>query len=210
MGLLFVLRWIRRVVVAVVLLVVLAFFITCASVWYVARQDERPRSDAIIVMGASQFNGRPSSVFAARLAHAKTLYDDRVATRIVTVGGGQPGDRFTEAEAGARWLSDRGVPRSALVVLAEGGDTLASLRAADRVYERNRWRSAVLVTDPWHELRSRRMASDLGIDAAVSPARSGPAVRTRATQIRYIAREAAAYLYYRVFHSDATKGPGAL
>ncbi|GAC1327341.1 MAG: YdcF family protein [Mycobacteriales bacterium] len=184
--------------------------VTALRVWQVARTDNRRPADVIIVLGASQFDGRPSAVFQARLDHALSLYKDKVAPRIVTVGGGQPGDRFTEGEAGALYLGENRLPASALVPVGEGRDTLASLQAAAPVLAQSSWRSAVLVTDPWHCLRSRQMAHDLGIKAETSPARTGPAVHDRGTEIRYVARETAAYLYYRVFHRGFDAGPSAV
>ena len=89
------LRWFRRLVTAVVLGVLLVVGGTATSVWWVARQDDRPISDAIIVLGASQFDGRPRSVFQARLQHARRLFEAGVAPRVITVGGGAPGDRTT-------------------------------------------------------------------------------------------------------------------
>jgi uncharacterized SAM-binding protein YcdF (DUF218 family) len=180
---------------------------TAVTVWWTARQDDRPRSDAIVVLGASQFDGRPSSVFKARLQHARALWEDGVAPQVVTVGGGQPGDRTTEAEAGAAFLEERGVD---VVAVPEGRNTLQSMEAVERVMADHGWRSAVLVTDPWHSLRSRTMARDQGIDAQTSPTRAGPSVRTRDTQIRYILRETAAYLYYRVLGRSGEAGPSAV
>ena len=177
---------------------------TGVRVWWFARQDARPASDAIVVLGASQFDGRPSSVLEARLEHAKELYDDGVAPRVVTVGGSAPGDRFTEAQAGRAYLQDRDVPD--VVAVGEGRDTLQSLQALRREMDAQGWRSAVLVTDPWHALRSERMARDLGIEAESSPTRRGPSVRTRATEVRYIARETAAYLFYRAFGRSSDGG----
>ena len=200
-------RWVRRLVALLVALVLLVVGGTAASIWWVARQDDRPRSDAIVVLGASQFDGRPSSVFEARLEHAKRLYDAGVAPRVVTVGGGAPGDRTTEGAAGARYLESRGVDA---VAVPEGRDTLQSLRAVDRLFDDRGWASAVVVTDPWHSLRSRTMARDLGIEAETSPTRSGPSVRTRGTQARYIARETAAYLYYRLLGRSSEGGPRAV
>ena len=200
-------RWFRRLVTAVVLGVLLIVGGTATSVWWVARQDDRPTSDAIIVLGAAQFDGRPSSVFQARLQHARRLFELSVAPRVITVGGGAPGDRTTEAEAGAAFLEQRDV--TALAV-PEGRNTLESLRAAEVVMAENGWDSAVLVTDPWHSLRSRTMARDQGIDAETSPTRAGPSVRTRGTQVRYIARETAAYLYYRVLGRSGEAGPRAI
>jgi uncharacterized SAM-binding protein YcdF (DUF218 family) len=200
-------RLLRRLVFAVVLALVLVVLGTATSVWWVARSDDTRRSDAIVVLGASQFNGRPSTVFRARLQHARVLFEDGVAPRVVTVGGGAPGDRTTEAEAGAKFLEERGVTA---VAVPEGRNTLQSLQALDKGFAKRGWKTAVLVTDPWHSLRSRRMAHDLGIDAVTSPARTGPAVRNRSTELRYIARETAAYLYYRVFKRSSDAGPNAV
>ena len=197
----------RRAVAVLVLAALTVVLVTAVSIWWVARQDEHPRSDAIIVLGAAQFDGRPSSVFKARLQHARALFEDGVAPRVITVGGGQPGDRTTEAEAGAAFLRRRDV--EALAV-PDGSNTLRSLVAAEDYMHEQGWDSAVLVTDPWHALRARRMARDQGLDATSSPTRAGPSVRTRDTQLRYIARETAAYLLYRVVGDSGSGGPGAL
>ncbi|MFL6239172.1 MAG: YdcF family protein [Actinomycetes bacterium] len=183
---------------------------TAFRVWHTGRQDHHPHADTIVVLGASQFNGRPSAVFRARLDHALTLYRQGVAPNMVTVGGSRPGDRFTEASAGRNYLVANGVPAARVTAVGVGGDTLSSLRAASRVLSSNRWHKAVLVTDPWHELRSRRIAEDVGIDAATSPARSGPAVHTRGTEMRYIGRETVAFLYYRLLHRSFDAGPRAV
>lgn len=200
-------RIVRRVVAALLLLTVVVVGVTAFQVWRVARHDERPKSDAIVVLGASQFNGKPSTVFRARLQHAKKLYDAGVAPRVITLGGGAPGDRTTEAAAGKQFLEERGVDALAL---GEGRNTLQSLEALRIEFRAQGWKTAVLVTDPWHELRARRMATDLGIDAATSPTRTGPAVRDRATEFRYVTRETAAYLYYRIFGASSEAGPNAV
>ncbi len=181
---------------------------TAVSVWYVARGDDRPVSDVILVLGAAQYSGTPSSVLEARLEHAKKLFDQGVAPRVVTVGGSQAGDRTTEAEAGADYLRERGVDE--VVAIGEGIDTLSSLEAAAVLLDERGWKNVVLVTDPWHSLRSRTMAGDVGIDAVTSPTRAGPSVRTRKVQARYVARETAAILYYKVFGRSSDAGPQAV
>jgi uncharacterized SAM-binding protein YcdF (DUF218 family) len=202
-----ILRVARRALAALVLVALLVVGVTAFRVWWVARQDHHPRSDAIVVLGASQFNGKPSTVFRARLQHAKALYDAGVAPLVITVGGGAPGDRTTEADAGAIFLRDRGVDT---LPLGKGRNTLQSLEALRIEFRKQGWTTAVLVTDPWHELRARRMATDLGIKASSSPTRTGPAVRNRGTEFRYVARETAAYLYYRVFGESSEAGPHAV
>jgi uncharacterized SAM-binding protein YcdF (DUF218 family) len=199
-----------RVVAAVVLLAGLVVVGVGARVWWVARGDDRRASDAILVLGASQYDGRPSPVFQARLAHAADLWRAKVATHVVTVGGGQPGDRTTEADAGKAWLVSHGVPADDVVAVPTGSNTLESVRAAEKAMSAQSWKTAVVVTDPWHCLRARTMAHDAGIDAVTSPARSGPAVRTRGVELRYIGRETGAYLSYKLFHRSVERGPGAV
>jgi uncharacterized SAM-binding protein YcdF (DUF218 family) len=199
---------VARIVGAAILAFVLLVVSTALAIWWTARQDSRPQSDAIVVLGSAQYNGVPSSVFEARLQHAVTLYEDGVAPVIVTVGGRAAGDEFTEAEAGQQYLASAGVPADALLAVPEGADTLESMRAVSAAFEERGWHRAVVVTDPWHALRAERMAEDSGIEADSSPTRQGPAVQTRATQFRYILRETAAYLLYRATGESVAGAPG--
>jgi uncharacterized SAM-binding protein YcdF (DUF218 family) len=198
----------NRVAGAAVLAFVLLVASTGLAIWWTARQDSRPASDAIVVLGTAQYNGVPSSIFEARLEHAVALYEDGVAPVIVTVGGKAEGDQFSEAEAGQAYLSERGVPDDGLLAVPEGSDTLESMRAVSAAFAERGWTSAVIVTDPWHAMRAERMAEDAGVEAESSPTRQGPAVQTRATQFRYILRETAAYLLYRVTGESVAGAPG--
>jgi uncharacterized SAM-binding protein YcdF (DUF218 family) len=197
-----------RVVGVAVLAILLVVTSTALAIWWTARQDSRPTSDAIVVLGSAQYNGVPSSIFEARLEHAIALYEDGVAPVIVTVGGKADGDQFAEAEAGQQYLADAGIPDDALLAVPEGGDTLESIRAVSAAFTERGWSSAVLVSDPWHAMRAERMAEDAGLDAESSPTRQGPAVQTRATQFRYILRETAAYLLYRATGESIAGAPG--
>lgn len=202
------LRWAVRGIAAVTALVVLVVGFTAFRVWQVARQDSRAPADAIVVLGASQFDGRPSSVYRSRLDHAKELYDAHVASVVVTVGANRPGDRFTEAGAGASYLRGHGVPD--VDAVEEGSDTLSSLQAVARLAREHGWHDVLLVTDPWHSYRARSMAREVGLHAQTSPTRTGPVVQGRAREARYIARETAAYLYYKVFRTSFGRGPSAV
>jgi vancomycin permeability regulator SanA len=197
-----VLRFLRRFVLGVLLIGALVVGGTGFRVWQVARIDDRDTADVVLVLGAAQYAGTPSKVLEARLEHAKNLYDEGVAPYIVTTGGNQPGDTYTEASAGVRWLTENGVPEDHVIPVGEGNDTLGSLKAAAETIHDRGWHTVVIVSDPWHSLRARTMASDVGLDAWTSPTHSGPIVQTRQTQIRYIFYETAALLYYR-----ATKAP---
>ena len=197
-----------RVVGALVRAVVLLVVSTATAIWWTARQDSKPPSDAIVVLGSAQYNGVPSSIFEARLERALQLYEAGVAPVVVTVGGKADGDQFTEAASGRAYLAEAGVPEDALLAVEEGVDTLESMRAVGTAFDERGWDSAVLVTDPWHAMRAERMAEDAGITADSSPTRQGPAVQTRATQFRYILRETAAYLLYRATGESVAGAPG--
>lgn len=203
-------RFIRRLVLGVLLIGLLVVGGTGFRVWQVARGDDREAADVVLVLGAAQYAGTPSKVLEARLRHAKNLYDQGVAPYIVTTGGNQPGDTYTEASAGVRWLTENGVPEDDVIPVGEGNDTLGSIEAAAREIQGRGWTSVVIVSDPWHSLRARTMASDAGLDARTSPTHSGPIVQTRQTQIRYILYETAALLYYRATKAPADNigGPG--
>ncbi|MBA8927548.1 vancomycin permeability regulator SanA [Kutzneria viridogrisea] len=196
-------RFLLRGVLGAVLVVALVIGGTAFRVWQVARIDDRTQVDVAIVLGTAQYDGRPSDAFRARLEHAKTLYDDGVAKNLLTVGGRQAGDNYTEAQAGQMWLTANGVPADKIVAVGQGSDTLASLRAVAPVYRERGWESAVVVSDPWHSLRSQTMAHDTGISAGVSPTHSGPMVQTRQTQFQQIVRETGALLFYRLSKSPA-------
>jgi uncharacterized SAM-binding protein YcdF (DUF218 family) len=203
-------RLLFRAAAAVVVLVVLVVGWTAVRVWQVARQDSRAPADAIVVLGASQFDGRPSAIFRSRLDHAKALYDDGVATAVVTVGGNRQGDRFTEAGAGATYLRQQGVSDQDVTAVASGSDTLTSLQAVARLAKANGWHDVLIVTDPWHSFRARAMAAQVGLHARTSPTRHGPVVQGRGSEARYIARETVAYLYFKVFKTSFGRGPSAV
>ena len=186
-------------IAAVALAIVLVFAATGVAVWRAAHTDDASlvdRVDVILVLGAAQYNGDPSPVFEGRLRHAELLYDEGRADTILVLGGGAPGDSSTEAEAGRDWLVSDGVPSGSVVASPVGTTTLESLRAAATWMGDRELDSAFLVSDPWHNLRMKRMASDLGIEAYAS-ATWQSAARTEGTRFGGYVRETLAYLYYR-------------
>ncbi|MBL7487010.1 YdcF family protein [Frankia sp. AgB1.9] len=198
--------WVTRAVLAVVAVFVVLSLVTIGEVWWAGVQDQRPRSDALVVLGASQYNGRPSEVFQARLDHAAELYRAGVAPLVITVGGKIPGDHYTEAGVGATYLEKQGVPTSAVLAVPEGRDTLESLIGVAGEMNTRGLRRAVIVTDRWHSLRSVAMARDLGLTAHSSPTVTGPANRGLETQVRYVIREAIGYRFYEMFHRATPSG----
>jgi uncharacterized SAM-binding protein YcdF (DUF218 family) len=188
-------------VLAFVVLLAVGFVAGCGIVvWTAAHHDaasEIDRADGIVVLGAAQYDGVPSPVFAGRLDHAALLFEQGRADRVLVLGAGQPGDRFTEAEAGRTYLVEKGVPEEAIVPVPRGHTTFESLRAAARVMKESGMDSAFLVSDPWHNARVERMAADLGIDGHASATWQSAATSQETRSEGYV-RETFAYLYYRL------------
>ena len=143
---------------------------TFVQVYRASRHDGARPADAIIVLGAAQYDGVPSPVLANRLDHAVELYEAGIAPLIVVTGGKQEGDRFTEAEAGARYLEQHGVPGGAIERETTGGSSWESLASAARFLREDGITEVVLVSDPYHAMRIDGIAAELGLDATVSPA----------------------------------------
>lgn len=182
--------------IALLLCLVIPGFVAF-RVWHVARVDDRTPADAIVVLGAAQYNGVPTPVFQARLEHAAGLYEQGVAPQVITVGGSQPGDRYTEAGSGRAYLTELGVPPEVILAVETGSNTVGSLDAVALTVRDQGGGSVVLVSDPTHSYRARMMARDAGLDAWTSPTRHGPAVWTRENQIMSIIRETGAVLWYQ-------------
>jgi uncharacterized SAM-binding protein YcdF (DUF218 family) len=152
----------------------------------VGGHDNRRHVDAIVVLGAAQYDGRPSPILAARLDHAIDLYNQGYAPYLVVTGGKLQGDRFTEAWAGADYAAKHGVPRTAILQETTGGTTLESMRNVRDLFDANGLHTAVFVSDRTHMLRVLRMAADQGIEGWGSPTDTSPtdldpALRTDST-----------------------------
>ena len=154
--------------------IAVAYFM--ATLWWVHRvgtSDQARGVDAIVVLGAAQYDGRPSPQLAARLDHVVELWEQGLAPLVVTTGGNQPGDRFTEAEASADYLVARGLPAGSIVQV-EGGNSFDSLEMVRDELRVRGLGSVLLVSDPYHSLRIRLISQELGLTAYVSPTRTSP------------------------------------
>lgn len=152
-------------------------------IWEQASRDERRPADAIVVMGAAQYNGTPSPLFAARLDHAIALYQEGVAPRLIVTGGKREGDRTTEAASARQYAILHGVPPDAILLEDTSRTTLQSIRGVRTLMREAGLKSAVFVSDPSHMLRVLRMAADVRIDAYGSPTRTSPLERDPAGRI---------------------------
>ncbi|HEX7096065.1 MAG TPA: YdcF family protein, partial [Acidimicrobiales bacterium] len=183
--------WALRIVLAFVALVILYGSVTFVQVWRASARDHARPSDAIVVLGAAQYDGRPSPVLQARLDRAYELYVEGIAPRIVTTGANQAGDRFTEGYVGFQYLRERGVPEVDLIVVTDGTNTWEELAATAAQLQPLGFDSVVLVSDGYHALRLEHTAAELGLDASVA--------RTDSTaSFRQLARETAAVSIGRI------------
>jgi len=190
--------WRRRLAQGVGIgLVLLATYvgITFIQVYRASSHDGARPVDAVIVLGAAQYDGRPSLVLQDRLDHALALHEAGLAPTIVLTGGRREGDRFTEATAGYIYLRQRGVPDEALLKEVQGKNTYESLAASARFLRDRGLTTVVLVTDGYHAYRVGAIARDLGLDASVSPTETR---LSRSSELRQILRETVAVSVGRV------------
>lgn len=169
-----VLRRVATILVAVGVVLAAVVCVNVSQVWIAGRTDYRGPVDAIVVMGAAQYDGRPTPQFQARLDHALELWMNGVAPIIVTTGGNQPGDRFTEGGSGAKYLNERGVDASSLIIEESGSTTRRSLLGVVELLRQRGAQHVVVVTEPFHALRSKLIAQDLGLRVALSSTRTSP------------------------------------
>jgi len=165
-------------VVGLLLIISLVYgCVNVAQVWWVGKSDQARAVDAIVVLGVAQYDGRPSPQLQARLDHALALLLEGASPLVITTGGNQPGDRFTEAETSANYLiKGLGIDYQAVEILQEnsGSTTRESLIGVRDIMQSRGLHSVLIVTDPYHSLRSRLIAQDLGLVAYVSPTRTSP------------------------------------
>jgi uncharacterized SAM-binding protein YcdF (DUF218 family) len=158
-----------RIVFALAALVAGYATISVYQVWSTGRSAQAREVDAIVVLGAAQYDGRPSPQLRARLDEVVRLWPLGYAPLVVVTGGKQPDDRFTEAEASARYLIEQGVPESAIVLENAGASTFESLESTAAILAERGLDRVLLVTDPFHALRSRLIAEEVGMEAYVAP-----------------------------------------
>lgn len=191
-------RWLKVAVGVLAIGIVLAPILVFAAVYRQARMNDAQPADAIVVLGAAQFNGVPSQVFQARLDTAYELYRQGYAPTIIVTGGRLPGDQFTEAEAGKNYLVDRGVPADAILMENVSHNTAASFEGVRRILEPRGIESLLLVSDGFHLYRSKMLAEDAGFEASVYASENGPIRQGSGTELRYMIRETFGVLAWKL------------
>jgi uncharacterized SAM-binding protein YcdF (DUF218 family) len=185
----------RVVLIAGVAAVGIAGYATF-RIWDQGTRDERAPVDAIVVMGAAQYDGRPSPVFEARLDHAVALFKEGLADRLIVTGGKAEGDRTTEAATAREYAMVRGVPEDAILLEDESRTTLESIRGVAALMTDHDLADAIFVSDPTHMLRVLRMASDAGITGYGSPTTTSPIERDVVARVDAVVHELGALAVY--------------
>ncbi len=191
----FLFKIVRRVISAILLLAIIIPSFVAYRVWSTGHGAQAIKSDVIVVLGAAQYDGRPSDVLAARLKTAEVIYKAHLAPKIFTVGASEKGDRFTEAQASRNYLIAHGISAKSVTEISRGIDTLSSTQGYVDAMNKQGLTKAIIVTDEFHCLRALTMARDLKISATCAPTISGPASKS-SSSLSYLVRETGAYLAY--------------
>jgi uncharacterized SAM-binding protein YcdF (DUF218 family) len=180
--------WIR-LTRAIVLLVVLSWLASLVAVMLWERRDEARAADAIVVLGAAQYDGRPSPVLRARLDHGLSLWEEHLAPRLILTGGMGDGDTTSEAAVGRRYAMKHGVPDSAILIETRGRTTAESLQRVAMMLDSLPRREVILVSDPFHMLRLSILARRFGLVPRTSPTRTSPISASETESWRYALSE---------------------
>ena len=162
-----------------------------------AVRDEAQKAEAIVVLGAAQYNGRPSPVLKARLDHAYDLYTKGFAHAIITTGGYGPDPNFSEAQVSTNYLVQRGVEIAKIVTEQGSGTTYDSIRAASNLIHAKGWNSVLVVSDGFHLFRVKKMFADNGIITYTSPAPNSPIEGAASQRFWHSVREVVLFSVYR-------------
>jgi uncharacterized SAM-binding protein YcdF (DUF218 family) len=186
---------------AIVSVVLIAWVVSMMMVERAGRRDEAQEADAIVVLGAAQYVGRPSPVLRARVDHAVSLWKRGLAPTLILTGGTGVGDTTSEAAVARKYAMSRGVPDRAIVVEIKGRTTSESMRAVARIMDDREQHSVILVSDPFHMLRLSILARRFGLEPYTSPTRTSPITSNREEHWKYMVSESVkvplAYIFER-------------
>ncbi len=182
-------KFIRRLLTVLVALCFGVWLVSAAAVLVWSSRDEARPAEAIVVLGAAQYAGRPSPVLRARLDHALELWDRHLSSLLILTGGTGAGDTTSEAAVGRKYARKHGVPDSSILEENAGRTTSESMRAVAGMLEVRGLQTALLVSDPFHMLRLRILARRFGFTPYTSPTRTSPISPNREARWKYIFSE---------------------
>src|SRR5678815_348260 len=179
----------NQILRGVLITVIVAWSVSAASVLLWGARDRARTSDAIVVLGAAQYVGRPSPVLRARLDHALDLWQRGLAPRLIFTGGTGVGDTTSEAAVSRNYALRHGVPDTAILMETEGRTTRESLAAVSAIMHARQLHTAILVSDPFHMLRLRILSTQYGVNAYTSPTKTSPISANKAQALAYVLSE---------------------
>ena len=197
----------NQILRGVLITVIVAWSVSAASVLLWGARDRARTSDAIVVLGAAQYVGRPSPVLRARLDHALDLWQRGLAHRLIFTGGTGVGDTTSEAAVSRIYALKHGVPDTAILMENEGRTTRESLAAVSAIMHARQMRTAILVSDPFHMLRLRILSTQYGVDAYTSPTKTSPISANKAQALAYVLSESIKVPMMIVAHTFALDEP---
>lgn len=197
----------NQILRGVLITVIVAWSVSAALVLLWGARDRARTSDAIVVLGAAQYVGRPSPVLRARLDHALDLWQRGLAPRLIFTGGTGVGDTTSEAAVSRIYALKHGVPDTAILMENEGRTTRESLAAVSAIMHARRMRTAILVSDPFHMLRLRILSTQYGVDAYTSPTKTSPISANKAQALAYVLSESIKVPMMIVAHTFALDEP---
>ncbi|MFH1187478.1 MAG: YdcF family protein [bacterium] len=190
----------KKILLSLGFILIVIYAILTIRIYYYANIDDAQKADAIVVLGAAQWNGSPSPILKTRLDHALSLYKKGFSSKFILTGGIGKEEKISEARAGKDYLIKNGVDSENIFMEEKGHTSLESLREAAQILEKQNFKSIILVSDGFHMIRIKKMAKDLGIKAFASPVLAKESIiSSNYVKIKYIMREVFVYIMYLLF-----------
>lgn len=188
-----------QIITIVICVVLIPPCVLFYKIYSTSRVDGVEKADAIVVLGAAEYAGKPSPVFQARLDHAYELFQKSFAPLIITTGGTHPGEDFSEGEVGKKYLTKKGVPENKIIAETSSLTTKQNIMRATEILKDKKLEKIILVSDPFHMYRCVLITTDVGISAVPSPTLSSPISKNSWLELEYMGREVMLSLLHILF-----------
>lgn len=188
-----------KIIACVFILLVTGFSVLIFLIYKQSNIQEAQKADAIVVLGASQWNGKPSPVFKARLDHAYYIYQQRYASVIILTGGVGEGEKISESQVGKKYLVKKGIKENAILLERHGRTSWQSLKEVAKIMENNNFHTMILVSDGFHIMRLKSMSKKLGYKAYGSAVLDSPIKKNKLSEFKYVIRECGVFILFLLF-----------
>ncbi len=188
-----------RILLGLIILALIYYAWLIVKIYNQINIDEAQKAEAVVVLGASQWNNQPSPVLKARLDYALSLYNQGLSSKIILTGGVGKGEIISESQIGKDYLIEKRVDSQNIFIEEKGHTSWQSLNQVTQILKEQNLNSIILVSDGFHMMRLNKMAKDLGIQAYGSRVMESPISKSKITEFKYIAREGWVYILYLLF-----------